>query len=238
MSSTAEPAVISPEEQQLIDSIVAKYVSDIKGFERLAANLNLLLNDVTPLVHSLKARAKDPSRLLDKLVRKLNKCKLDGKVFSITPENLLESITDLAGIRLLHLHTSQFKEINEVMLRRLTDEGYRVIEGPVARVWDDEYREIFAKMDIQTEQNERMYTSVHYLVEESTRSKRIAEIQVRTLAEELWGEVDHALNYPVPCSVPSCQEQIKVLARATSACTRLVDSIYYSKSEADSKLEK
>jgi ppGpp synthetase/RelA/SpoT-type nucleotidyltranferase len=88
-------------------------------------------------------------------------------------------------------------------------------------------------MGIETQNNDRMYTSVHYIVEESTRSKRTAEIQVRTLAEELWGEVDHSLNYPVPCSVTSCREQIKVLARATSACTRLVDSIYHTKLESE-----
>ena len=60
-----------------------------------------------------------------------------------------------------------------------------------------------------------------------------AELQVRTLAEELWGEVDHKINYPHPSDRSSCREQIKVLARITSSCTRLVDSIFHSHQEDD-----
>jgi len=53
-----------------------------------------------------------------------------------------------------------------------------------------------------------------------------AEIQVRTLAEELWGEVAHTIDYPHPSEILACREQIKVLARVTSTCTRLVDAIF------------
>jgi ppGpp synthetase/RelA/SpoT-type nucleotidyltranferase len=58
---------ISQEEKQQLDAIVARYESEIKGFERLTANLQLLLSEV-PLVHSLRARAKDPSHLYGKLL--------------------------------------------------------------------------------------------------------------------------------------------------------------------------
>jgi putative GTP pyrophosphokinase len=54
---------------------------------------------------------------------------------------------------------------------------------------------------------------------------------VRTLAEELWGEVDHTVNYPEPSEVLACREQIKLLARLTSTCTRLVDSIFITLKE-------
>jgi len=73
-----------------------------------------------------------------------------------------------------------------------------------------------------------MYTSVHYVVESNSSTRATCEIQVRTLAEELWGEVDHTMNYPHESSVLSCREQIKVLARVTSSCSRLVDSIFRS----------
>ena len=71
-----------------------------------------------------------------------------------------------------------------------------------------------------------MYTSVHYVIEPNSRTKSTGEIQVRTLAEEIWGEVDHTINYPKKSSILPCREQIKVLARVTSSCTRLVDSIF------------
>lgn len=41
------------------------------------------------------------------------------------------------------------------------------------------------------------YRSVHYLVESSnTRYRYLAEVQVRTIFEEAWGEIDHVVRYP------------------------------------------
>ena len=44
--------------------------------------------------------------------------------------------------------------------------------------------------------------------------------------EEVWGEVDHAINYPHKTSGVPCREQIRALARQTSSATRLVDAIF------------
>jgi ppGpp synthetase/RelA/SpoT-type nucleotidyltranferase len=71
-----------------------------------------------------------------------------------------------------------------------------------------------------------MYTSVHYVIGSASRTKVTAEIQVRTLAEEVWGEVDHSINYPHKTDSVACAEQLKVLARVTSSTSRLVDSIF------------
>ena len=79
-----------------------------------------------------------------------------------------------------------------------------------------------------------MYTSVHYVIRPN--KSYTAEIQVRTLAEELWGEVDHKINYPVRSEIFACSEQLKVLARTTSACTRLVDSIFGSHKHKSKKI--
>ncbi len=76
-----------------------------------------------------------------------------------------------------------------------------------------------------------MYTSVHYVFKANEQAKCACELQVRTLAEELWGEVDHKINYPHKAQSVACREQIKVLARVTSSCSRLVDSIFYSHEE-------
>ena len=73
-----------------------------------------------------------------------------------------------------------------------------------------------------------MYTSVHYIIQSRSRNPVTCELQVRTLAEELWGEVDHTLNYPHESDSIACREQIRALARITSAATRLVDSVFAS----------
>jgi putative GTP pyrophosphokinase len=54
--------------------------------------------------------------------------------------------------------------------------------------------------------------------------------------EEVWGEVDHKFNYPHPSKSLACREQIRALARATSAATRLVDAIFAT--SADFEAEK
>ena len=71
-----------------------------------------------------------------------------------------------------------------------------------------------------------MYTTVHYDIVANQRKKITCEIQVRTLMEELWGEVSHRINYPKESPSTSCRDQLKVLARLTSGCGRLVDSIF------------
>jgi ppGpp synthetase/RelA/SpoT-type nucleotidyltranferase len=85
-----------------------------------------------------------------------------------------------------------------------------------------------AVLDKDDVKSQSLYTSVHYVIAPNVKKRYTCEIQVRTLAEELWGEVDHTLNYPHPSESVPCREQIKVLARVTSSCTRLVDSIFLS----------
>ena len=84
------------------------------------------------------------------------------------------------------------------------------------------------RMGIQTKKSPSLYTSVHYVIAPNLRTPLTCEIQVRTLADELWGEVDHTIKYPHPSESLACSEQIKVLARVTSSCTRLVDAIFVS----------
>ncbi len=211
-----------------IDALIARYEGDAEVVNILANSLVQLMEtpSMKKLYHSLRWRIKEPSHLRDKLLRMLIKRRARGKTFDVTPENLYAKVNDLVGVRLLYLHTSQFPSINEGLQRTFVEYSYRVVEGPEARVWDNEYREIFGAMGVDVTDSPRMYTSVHYVIEDNSRSKRTAEIQVRTLAEELWGEVDHTINYPEPSPFLACREQIKVLARVTSSATRLVDSIF------------
>lgn len=76
-----------------------------------------------------------------------------------------------------------------------------------------------------------MYTTVHYVVEANPRTQIRCEIQVRTLMDEVWGEVSHQVNYPTESPSSSCRDQLKVLARLTTGGTRLVDSIFKSHNE-------
>jgi ppGpp synthetase/RelA/SpoT-type nucleotidyltranferase len=171
-----------------------------------------------------------------KLERKAIEAKKRGISFDIDPDNLFERIQDLAGVRLLHLHTEQMTAINPAVLAVFEELNYEVEEGPIANLWDEEYKAYFESIDIETQMRpDTMYTSVHYIVRANTRTLIFCELQIRTLSEELWGEVSHSINYPDPTTSIACKEQLKVLARATSTCTRLVDSIIKSHREHDER---
>lgn len=220
---------ITKTEERLIDALVEHYQSKRDVLETLMDQLRALLTGNTGLykqVHSIKWRVKDPLHLRDKLIRRMTRAKERGSRFDVTRENLFTKINDLVGFRILHLHTSQMQEINSSLLALFEEELYRLREGPIARTWDDESRSYFSGIGIKTKKSPSMYTSVHYIFEKPSKTKFTFEIQVRTLAEELWGEVDHAINYPHSVDSISCKEQIKVLARVTSSCTALVDSIF------------
>jgi putative GTP pyrophosphokinase len=186
---------------------------------------------LVPVIHSVKWRVKNPTHLRRKLIRKTvwdRESKRPPK--PITAENLFQRIEDLAGVRILHLHTRQMGTIHDSLLRILADQQY-VMKGPVANTWDDESRRYFETIGIKTIARESMYTSVHYIVAPNSTSIVQCEIQVRTLSEEVWGEVSHKIDYPGPTRSIACKEQLRVLARISSSCTRSVDSIFESERE-------
>jgi GTP pyrophosphokinase len=236
----ANPVLTGKLEGQ-IEELVLRFTADRERFERLAETIYNLVSKhslLRPHIHSVKYRVKDPEHLRDKLRRKAIAAMSGGKRFQINPENLYRQITDLAGVRILHLHTKQMHRIDEAIREILTEERYSIVEGPIANTWDDEYRNYFKSISIGTTSRPSMYTSVHYIVESNARTRLRCELQVRTLVEEVWGEVSHTINYPHETESVSCYEQLRVLARVSSSCTRLVDSIFASHAEYTSSLER
>jgi ppGpp synthetase/RelA/SpoT-type nucleotidyltranferase len=128
--------------------------------------------------------------------------------------------------------------INLALIERLEETRYKIIEGPKARSWDDETRSYFESIGMESTTSETLYTSIHYVIETFSRTKYTCEIQVRTLAEELWGETDHTINYPHATDSVPCKEQILVLAKVVGACSRLVDSIFRSHHEHEESKKK
>ena len=225
-------------ETRTVRDLVDYYEQNKKLISVFHTSLLAAITEWTALasqVHTVRDRMKSPESLQDKLTRKHLKLKAEGKRFSITKKNLFTKINDLSGIRLLHLHSQQFGPINEQLMELVPQTGARIIQGPIAKVWDDETRSLFRSLNVKTEESSEMYTSVHYVLESYSQVKVTSEIQVRTLMEEVWGEVSHSLSYPHPNISFACKEQIRTLARFTSGVSRLVDAIFAT--DRDSKLE-
>src|SRR5260370_41756092 len=120
------------------------------------------------------------------------------------------------------------EQIHSHLMDVILEQQYKLIEEPTANCWDVEYEAIYKGLGIATHSRESMYTTVHYVVESNQRTKITCEIQVRTLMDEVWGEVSHRVNYPLESAKDICKDQLKILARLTTGCTRLVDSIFKS----------
>lgn len=220
----------TPEErEELVEQLLSTFDSSLATVKLFRDQLYAALDSSVELakhVHSMKTRLKDRGHLRDKLLHKINACEQKDEAFDITPDNLLTAVNDLAGVRILHLYTRQIRDIDAELRVIFEEQQYELIEGPFARTWDDESREFFQSCGIETQASPTMYTSVHYVIGSASRTPVTCEIQVRTLMEEVWGEVDHKINYPNPTTVLASTEQLKVLARVTSSATRLVDSIF------------
>lgn len=193
---------------------------------------NPILNEQPfPIVHSMKSRFKDPEHLRDKLIRK----KDNGII--ISSENIVEEINDLIGCRILYLYQDQFRLIHDEIMRKIDEVGdWKLVEEPKAYTWDPESKMVFKEIGIKTELRETYYTSVHYVVKPNANVGKVScEIQVRTLFEEIWGEIDHSINYPHQTKSIACQEQLRVLSKLVSTGTRLADSIFRSYVEYEKK---
>jgi ppGpp synthetase/RelA/SpoT-type nucleotidyltranferase len=216
-------------ELELIRELVEHYTTNQSLVSNFFKSLLVYIDESGELkkfVHSIRSRMKDADHLRDKLERKMRAAKERSEPYDITKDNLFVRINDLAGIRILHLHTTQMGQIDRCIKAIIEEQAIELIEGPSARTWDDEYRSYFRGIGIDTQDSENMYTSVHYVVASKSRTTVTCEIQVRTLMEEVWGEVDHSINYPHKSESVPCREQIRALARQTSSATRLVDAIF------------
>ena len=188
------------------------------------------LTQSAQIVHSVRSRMKDLQHLREKIQRK------SSTEDPITPENIFDRITDIAGVRVLHLYQSQFTQIHREINEKLDNQDWILYEEPKAYTWDPESRDFFENQGLNVEVKESLYTSVHYVIKPRENSPVSCEIQVRTLFEEVWGEIDHLVNYPEPTDNVACREQIGVLARLVGAGSRLADSICRVYSDEKSEL--
>jgi len=205
-----------------------RFLNGVYDFFKLEPALN---SGALPMVHSLKCRLKEESHLREKIERKWT----DND--PITSDNVFDKITDLAGVRILHLYQKQFRHIHAKIMDNVSNNDWVFNETPKAYTWDPEAKSFYESLSIVCEVRETFYTSVHYVVKPKNQSPYKCEIQVRTLFEEIWGEIDHYFNYPNKIESIACREQLRVLSKLSSTGTRLADSIFNSFDEYKSLCE-
>ena len=221
--------MLSEADRHRIDKAVGYFMDNKRPFELFAESLVDCFEKDPKLgefIHFIKYRIKDERSL---------RAKLERVVTSAGDQDLISRVTDFAGVRIIHLHMDQFPTIHPLVSDILKEEKCELLETPKAYCWDMEYEDLFRRIGVEAVQRKSMYMTVHYDIRANQREKITCELQVRSLMEELWGEVSHKVNYPKESSSVSCQDQLKVLARLTSGCGRLVDAIFKTHHETVGK---
>ncbi len=163
----------------IVDSVDlrSKYESVRPKYERLMNLVTLILKTAVLKknikLHSMKQRVKDYNSFLEKVERKRYK-------------DPFRQCTDLAGCRLVCLFTSQIDEIKKII-----EQEFDVIE--------------ITNKKSTKKYDQFGYLSLHMLVkvpkhrlkhiEYSDLKDLVCEIQIRTILQEAWAEIEHYLNY-------------------------------------------
>lgn len=184
-------------------------------------------------VHSVKTRVKDGEHLIEKIIRKTkDRRKKYGESFNFTIENYKEEITDLLGIRVIHIFKEDWEEIHHFI-----SDMWKVNEI-VANIREGDNTKTFEELGIEVCSRLSGYRSVHYLVESyPTSQKVISEIQVRTIFEEGYGEVDHQLRYSLR-GIPEVLEQNLMLLNRIAGSSDEMASLINMLSKSFKNIEK
>ncbi|MBF0554749.1 MAG: CYTH domain-containing protein [Nitrospirae bacterium] len=170
-------------------------------------------------VHSIRPRVKIADHVIVKIIRREDKAREDGvhkyfnsdntignaKYGQLTVDNYKSILTDLIGLRVLHLFKSNWLEIDEQLTdlykEKIVEKRFYVRKGDEIQGQDELKSEVESRRFTFIEK-ESGYRSAHYLIKRDVYVDSgevftaYAEIQVRTVFEEAWGEVDHEIRYP------------------------------------------
>lgn len=214
--------------------------SKVKELQKISNSLSRLFseNDIRGK-HSVSCRCKDAEHLIEKIIRNATAVSSGSnseKYKLINCKNYRKLITDLIGVRILVLSKEDWEGVHDFIIEKFENKkeyywdyreknyGYHnepkvqwIVEEPKAYVrYGDE--DIF-KGKIRVNYTHKDYRSQHYVVK---YKNTYCEIQVRTLAEEIYGEFDHKVRYPYKSDNKFLKQYTKMLSQAMVATDRML----------------
>jgi ppGpp synthetase/RelA/SpoT-type nucleotidyltranferase len=187
------------------EAILVAFLQEKEKYKRLAEYIVDLIQDdpSTPKesLHTIIYRLKDELRLIEKIT-KLNIARLETGLPAITKKNYQECIGDLLGVRIICLRLSDIGKI-EIYLKLLSEENIiHFIQGP------DQKKSFILptapghSIEDGTDLRYTGYSSIHYQIQlgencdaPAELKKLQIELQLRTILEEAWSEIDHKYRY-------------------------------------------
>jgi len=186
------------------EAILISFFNEKEKYKKLAEYMVQLIQDdpssPKESLHTIIYRIKDELRLIEKINR-LNK-ELEAGKPSITKKNYQARVFDLLGVRIICLRLSDVEKV-ESYLKLLAEENIlSFVKGP------DRKRSFILPANpgdpIPDDIGLRYsgYSSIHYQIELGENSDAptglkglLFELQLRTILEEAWSEIDHKYRY-------------------------------------------
>jgi len=174
-------------------AIKSHFESHQEFFSKFSDEISNIIKNCGAM-HSLKIRIKDSGHLIEKIIRKnIESVTGNGSGTIISLNNYTEVLNDIVGVRVLHLFKDDWVPIHSFIC-----ENFSIASTPCAYIREGDLNNIIAayeKNGCSVLKHPFGYRSVHYVIFNENKTLR-AEIQVRTLFEEAWSEIDHTLRYP------------------------------------------
>ncbi len=159
----------------------------------------------TPIEH-VKSRLKTPDSIVKKLKR--HGCE-------VTAANMIERLSDIAGIRIICSYSSDIYQIAD-MISKQADVTVLYVKDYIEKPKPNGYKSYHMVVTIPV-----------YLSGGPVETK--VEIQIRTVAMDFWASLEHKIYYKSQDDVPAhLQEELKDCARMVD----MLDEKMYSLNEA------
>ncbi|MCM1126909.1 MAG: GTP pyrophosphokinase [Lachnospiraceae bacterium] len=203
---------------------------------------NYFLNKENEIgLQSYRSRCKAPEHVIEKIIRKRNDNYLKYK--GINKDNYSHYLTDLIGVRGLLLYREDWIKFHEYIMREIkpretgyikdsaqdyvNDGSIFMAEEPKVHIRTGDYYEIYVnRIPLDNILDHKHYRSIHYIV---NYKGAYVEIQIRTLLEEGWGEIDHDILYPHKLDNQMLKEFSELLNRLVGMGDEM--SSYYKRLE-------
>lgn len=164
-------------------------------------------------IQRIRTRIKRPESALDKILRKP-----EDYPSGLTIESL-RRMSDAIGVRVVVFFLSQLALVD----REIRNSQYFELSPafvPIAYLSPQMHSQLGLE-HIERREKESGYASIHYLLRlknHSTPENPYFEVQLRTLSEDLWGEIEHILGYkPGKHTSFAVRKQFKIISKNLEA---------------------
>jgi putative GTP pyrophosphokinase len=210
--------------KQHAQAALGSYLERRNFFEELAVVVRRILEEALKRrgikVHSVQARSKDPTEVARKAAMPSNEDPTRPKY-----SKPLDQITDLAAARIITYFPNTLVEIDDLL-----GEEFKIVEKS-------------NKGADLIEEDRFGYQSIHYLVrltpqrallpEYEPYAEAITEIQVRTILQHAWAEIEHDIQYKSSSVIPA---QIRRRFMALAGMFEIADREFQTIQNDDERL--